>query len=190
MTIEFLHVRLTYIELRINQIVSSYIKTTLLIWAKTYDEVKALRSSQETCNLLPFAEPVVQKTAPPGQSFLEQLHCLNMSTLSAPARAVTTTVTSTVAPVVAAASRPQPPVSFMPPMHSSLSISDATPPPMPPASSLSFSQPPFNKYVQVSRWKLTYNGVGNINAFIERVEGKAVSFGVRDNLERVSNPAA
>ncbi|GLV59456.1 Arc2, partial [Carabus blaptoides fortunei] len=59
-------------------------------------------------------------------------------------------------------------------------IPPATPPLLPPASSSSFAPPTFNKYVQVSRWMLTYNGVGSINAFIERVEEKAVSFGVRE----------
>ncbi|GLV61235.1 hypothetical protein CBL_21064, partial [Carabus blaptoides fortunei] len=31
-----------------------------------------------------------------------------------------------------------------------------------------------------SRWNVTYNGTGSINAFIERVEEKAAAFGVRD----------
>lgn len=128
--------------------------------------------------MLTFTETTAPVQEDFERSFFEKLNRINVSTTSA----LAASATSAVAPPAGSVPPPAPHVSFIPQMHSSFSIPAATPPPVVPTSHPALSHGFNNKYVQVSRWNLTYAGVGSINAFIERVEEKAASHDVSHEM--------
>lgn len=184
-SVDSLKLKLEYLKGRILRITASELRVQLLIgWAQLVGELNAKRAALMTrtgdlltSEVTEHSVPVSVAGLPPADSsFLDRVFQLDTTAPCAVAERVPVTTT---APLVTTTAPPlSTTVPFMPLMQSSFSIPRASPPV--PSCSPTDREPNsvFNNYIQVSRWKLKYNGDGSVNAFIERIEEKAASYGL------------
>ncbi|GLV33425.1 Arc2 [Carabus blaptoides fortunei] len=170
--------RLGYIKERVMRITSVEMRNRLLvIWAQLLGDFNTKKSqllnrSGDLLSLNPEISSVELplETTRCETSFIERLNQLDVST--PPARVTHTHPAH---------------VSFAPPLFSSVNPPTVAAEPNVSAQTPAEPVSAVNKYIQVSRWNLSFDGTGSVNDFIERAEETARARGVSYDLFRQSS---